>query len=194
VARCPPPPSSSASDQPGASPEQPGAGSEPVGPTWNAWAARKRLPPPRRRGPARSRARPARRPAQSSLARAAVVDAEHISGRVAERPGLHVISHGHRAVDPGTTEGFGLRQRLLHVGDARVDRGPARLLAGTEATLDALPCPGVGHAITGVAAADRPAEQLPVEPLRPSGVGAQHLEPVDRLTSAGRRPGRLLAG
>src|SRR5262249_24940777 len=64
--------------------------------------------------------------------RGVVVDAEHVPGRVAERPGLHVVVHGHRAVDAGTAERFGLGQRLPHVLDARVDRGPVTLVAGAE--------------------------------------------------------------
>src|SRR5262252_7731615 len=115
---------------------------------------------------------------------AVVVDAEHVSGRVTERPRLHVVIHGHGAVDPGPAEGLGLGQRLLYVGNAGVDRGPAGLLAGTEATLDALPGAGLGHAVLRGTTAYRPAEQVRVEPLGPARVGAEHLEPVDRRAGA----------
>src|SRR6185437_742396 len=85
---------------------------------------------------------------------------------------------------------------LPDVRDAGVDRGPVGFRAGAEAALDATPGAGLGHAVagrgTGVAATDRPAEQVRVEPLRPAGVGAEHLEPVDRLTAPLRRAWRLV--
>src|SRR5689334_1487738 len=112
-------------------------------------------------GPLRVAGSPATRCGFASVL-AVVVDAEHVPGRVPERAGLHVVVHGHRSVDPGAAERFGLGQGLLDVGDAGVDRGPLGVRAGAEAALDATTGTGVGHAVAGVTAADRPAEQVRV--------------------------------
>ena len=58
-----------------------------------------------------------------------VVDAEHVAGRVAERAGLHVVVHGHRAVDPGAAERLG---RERHGGS--ISLAP-REGGGTEASV-----------------------------------------------------------
>ena len=67
--------------------------------------------------PARCLARPAFRSACRRSVRAVMVDAEHVPRRIPERTRLHVVVHGHRAVDPGAAERLSHGQGLLDVGD-----------------------------------------------------------------------------